>query len=143
MTAGSPSLLTGGLTPTPGPQFNGVPKCLQAHGDALADGRANGDAASVEPGFPKLRRFLKFWQGNLAGPLFSVTISHSLLLNSVVYRNQIVGAGYGWVPLIQSPASHGTVSGATLTPGSLTALRWSGYILRQTPALPFPPSPYA
>jgi hypothetical protein len=37
-----------------------------------------------------------------------------------------------------SPASHGTVSGATLTAGSQTIGKWSARILQQVVALPFP-----
>jgi len=34
----------------------------------------------TEPEFPKLRAFLAFWERNLDGPLFSVTIVHSSLV---------------------------------------------------------------
>jgi uncharacterized protein Usg len=35
----------------------------------------------TEPEFPKLRAFLDFWERNLDGPLFSVKISHALLVS--------------------------------------------------------------
>jgi len=32
------------------------------------------------PSFPRLHRFLDFWQSNLDGPLHSVTITHATLV---------------------------------------------------------------
>ena len=41
----------------------------------------------LAPHFPTLRRFLAFWQEKLEGPLFSVRVGHSQLLQPVEIRN--------------------------------------------------------
>src|SRR5271170_3752031 len=38
------------------------------------------------PKFPTLRKFLKFWQTKLDGPLFAVTIAHSNLIKPAEFR---------------------------------------------------------
>jgi uncharacterized protein Usg len=43
----------------------------------------------TEPDFPKLRAFLDFWNSKLEGPLFSVTISHSLLVGREDYNERL------------------------------------------------------
>ena len=43
----------------------------------------------TEPDFPKLRAFLDYWEHHLAGPLFSITISHSLLVAPEDYGKRL------------------------------------------------------
>jgi uncharacterized protein Usg len=43
----------------------------------------------TEPEFPKLRAFLDYWEAHLAGPLFSVTISHNLLVRPEDYQRRL------------------------------------------------------
>lgn len=38
------------------------------------------------PKFPSLRKFLKFWQNELEGPLFAVTVAHSRLIRPAEFR---------------------------------------------------------
>jgi uncharacterized protein Usg len=39
------------------------------------------------PDFPVLHKFLKFWNDNLEGPLYSVTIGHAHLIKPVEINN--------------------------------------------------------
>ena len=41
----------------------------------------------IEPDFPKLRAFLDFWERELDGPLFSVKISHSLIISPEDFKS--------------------------------------------------------
>ena len=41
----------------------------------------------TSPDFPELYKFLKFWNDNLEGPLFHVTIGHSHLIKPVELNN--------------------------------------------------------
>lgn len=38
------------------------------------------------PEFPKLAGFLEFWEANLDGPLYKVTVAHAKLLQPSDYR---------------------------------------------------------
>jgi len=38
------------------------------------------------PYFPTLKKFLKFWQRELDGPLFAVTVAHSRLIKPAEFR---------------------------------------------------------
>ena len=38
------------------------------------------------PDFPKLSKFLEFWEINLHGPLYSVTIAHNRLISPREFR---------------------------------------------------------
>jgi uncharacterized protein Usg len=38
------------------------------------------------PHFPTLKKFLKFWQAELEGPLFAVTVAHSKLVKPAEIR---------------------------------------------------------
>ncbi|MFA9473127.1 MAG: usg protein [Filomicrobium sp.] len=40
----------------------------------------------LHPRFPRLRSFLDFWEANLDGPLFKVTVSHSRLVSPAQVR---------------------------------------------------------
>jgi uncharacterized protein Usg len=40
----------------------------------------------VAPEFPKLQRFLEFWQRELDGPLYSVTVAHKRLIGPAECR---------------------------------------------------------
>jgi len=40
----------------------------------------------LPPDFPELRRFLKFWEDNLDGPLHSVRVAHSRTIGPRRYR---------------------------------------------------------
>ncbi len=40
----------------------------------------------LAPKFPILHEFLDFWQRELAGPLFSVTVTHSRLIRPAEFR---------------------------------------------------------
>lgn len=37
----------------------------------------------LHPKFPRLNEFLAFWEANLDGPLYKVTVSHKRLINPV------------------------------------------------------------
>ena len=40
----------------------------------------------LHPRFPKLRNFLDFWEANLDGPLYKVTVSHRELVSPAEVR---------------------------------------------------------
>lgn len=41
----------------------------------------------LEPHYPELRRFLRFWEENLDGPLYSVTVGSRELITRSEWRN--------------------------------------------------------
>jgi len=41
----------------------------------------------IAPEFPELKHFLDFWQRELDGPLYSVTVAHSRLIRPAQFRN--------------------------------------------------------
>ncbi len=40
----------------------------------------------IHPRFPKLRSFLDFWEANLDGPLYKVTVNHQQLVSPAEVR---------------------------------------------------------
>ncbi|MGD9785197.1 MAG: usg protein [Hyphomicrobiaceae bacterium] len=40
----------------------------------------------LHPRFPRLRKFLDFWEAHLEGPLFKVTVSHRKLIGAAEFR---------------------------------------------------------
>jgi uncharacterized protein Usg len=41
----------------------------------------------IAPEFPELKHFLDFWQRELDGPLYSVTVAHSRLIRPAQFRS--------------------------------------------------------
>jgi uncharacterized protein Usg len=39
------------------------------------------------PQFPKLKKFLNFWEANLDGPLYRVDVCHARLKSAMAFRN--------------------------------------------------------